>query len=667
MKKTYLFIASVLLCSTSFAQLFSDNFDSYAAGSYLGPQSTSWSTWSGTEGATEDVTITNNNANSAPNSIFLSSTAAAGGPQDVVLKFGQVYNNGIFTLQSDFYINPGRNAYFNVQGAATLGQIWALNVNMDANQISIDDGTTANLAVGNYSEATWFTLKIEANLTLHVWKAYVNNVLIGTWMNGVNTVSAADFYPVQNSAFYMDNVSFDHQTYTLPNLNAMVSSVDMGGEIAGQNVTPSVKILNAGSTAITSFDVNLNYNGVNYPSSVTGVNIASISTYTVNLPANVLAAGNLPYTATISNINGGNDDIAADNTLTGQINPVVPAVGKMVVGEEATGTWCQWCPRGTVFMDLFQTKYNPYWAGIAVHNGDPMTNTDYDAGMGALISGYPSAIVDRLPDVDPSGMSPDFFARLQTPPVATIVNGATWDPATRVLNVSVTSNFALPANSNYKAACVLTEDEVTGTGSGWNQANAYAGGNNGVMGGFEALSNPVPAATMVYNHVARAIAPSFNGMANSYPATVNAGESYTMQVSFTLPTDWDETKIHIIGMIIDPAGNIDNAGRATIAEAVTNGYVAGISEKPTICYLGGMSVYPNPASSAATVNLFIGKASNVSMKLVDFAGKVVSEKEYGSVQGNFQVNVNTSNLKSGVYIVELTADGQTTSKKLIIE
>ena len=667
MKKTTLFIASVFLCSQAFAQLFSDNFDSYAAGSYLGPQSTTWSTWSGAEGGAEDVTITNNNANSAPNSIYLASSAASGGPQDVVLKFGQTYNSGIFTLQSDFFINSGKNAYFNIQGSATIGQIWALNVNMDAGQVSIDDGNTPNLAVGSYTDATWFNLKIEANLTLHVWKAYINNVLIGTWMNGVNTVASADFFPVQNSQYFIDNVSFDHQTYTLPNLNAMISTVNMGGEIAGQNVTPSVTILNAGATAITSFNVNLNYNGVNYPTSVTGVNIASIGTYTVNLPANVLVAGNQTYTATISNINGGNDDIAVDNSLSGQIDPVVPAPGKMVVGEEATGTWCQWCPRGAVFMDLFQTKYDQYWAGIAVHNGDPMTNTDYDAGIGPLISGYPSAIVDRLPDVDPSGMSPDFFARLQTPPVATIVNGATWDAATRVLNVSVTSNFALAANGNYKAACVLTEDDVTGTGSGWNQSNAYAGGNNGVMGGFEALSNPVPAATMVYDHVARAIAPSFNGMANSYPSIVSAGDSYTMQVSFTLPADWDETKIHIIGMILDPSGKIDNAGRATIAEAVANGYVAGVSELPATDLTQVMTVYPNPASTAATVNLHIVQASSVSMKLIDFAGKVISEKAYGTVQGDYQINVNTSSFKAGVYFVEVTVNGQTTSKKLIIE
>jgi hypothetical protein len=380
-----------------------------------------------------------------------------------------------------------------------------------------------------------------------------------------------------------------------------------------------------------------------------------------------LVPGNQTYTATISNVNGGNDDIAGDNTLSGQINPVVPAVGKMVVGEEATGTWCQWCPRGAVFMDLFETKYDQYWAGIAVHNADPMTVTEYDAGMGGLISGYPSAVVDRLADVDPSGMTPDFFTRLQTAPVATMLNGATWDATTRVLNVSVTSNFSMVANSNYKAACVLTEDEVTGTGAGWSQSNAYAGGNNGVMGGFEALSNPVPAATMVYNHVARAISPSFNGMPNSYPATVNAGESYTMNVSFTLPADWDETKINIIGMIIDPTGKIENAGRATIAEAVTNGYVAGLTEMPVTDLTQVMTVYPNPASTAATVNLHIAQASNISMKLVDFAGKVMSDKAYGTVQGDYQINLNTSNFKAGVYFVELTVNGQTTSKKLIIE
>jgi hypothetical protein len=480
MKKIFLLSTMIGFSLTGFSQLFSDNFDSYAVGSYLGPQSLTWSTWSGTEGNAEDATINNMQSSSPSNSIYFASTAANGGPQDVVLKFGQLYNSGIFTLQKKLYVNTGKKGYYNIQGALTIGNLWALNVNLASGNLTIDDGATANLVSTNYPEATWFELKIVANLTLKVWKAYIDGVLVGTWTNGVNSVASTDFFPIQNAQFYVDDVSFDHQTYTLQNLNAMVSSINVGGNIASQLVTPTVKVLNAGVTAITSFDVDFNYNGTIYTQNVTGINLASLANYTVTMPSLTLAPGMNNVVATVYNVNGGVDNDPSDDSMTQSINPVVPAVGKMVVGEEGTGTWCQWCPRGAVFMDKFATDYDGFWAGIAVHNGDPMTVADYDAGIGALISGYPSALVDRGADGDPSGMSTDFFARLQIPPVAIINNGATWDATTRVLNVSVKATFALAATSSYKLACVLTEDDVTGTGSGYNQSNAYAGGGNGI-------------------------------------------------------------------------------------------------------------------------------------------------------------------------------------------
>ena len=52
----------------------------------------------------------------------------------------------------------------------------------------------------------------------------------------------------------------------------------------------------------------------------------------------------------------------------------------------------------------------------------------------------------------------------------------------------------------------LTEDGVRRVmTSGYNQVNAYAGNALGPMGGFESLPNPVPAAQMVYDHVARVL------------------------------------------------------------------------------------------------------------------------------------------------------------------
>lgn len=671
MKNKIILASALLVASSSYSQLFSDDFESYAAGSFLGPQSTSWSTWSGTEGGAEDVTITNNLASSGTNSIYLSSTASSGGPQDVVLDFGPVYNSGIFTFQSDFYVNSGKTGYFNFQASPTIGTTWALNVNFDAGDLYIDDGLTSNLAVSTYPEASWFTLKIEANLTLKVWKAYVNGNLIGTWINGVNALASTDFFPVTNSQFYIDDVSFDHQPYTLSVVNGMTAMVDMGGEIAGQTVTPKITIVNAGQTAINSFDVNLNYGGTNFPQSVSGVNIASTSNYAVTLAGLSLVAGNQPVIATISNVNGGTDDISSDDTLISSINPIVPATGKMVVSEEGTGTWCQWCPRGAVFMDQFNTKYSEFWAGIAVHNGDPMTVTDYDAAFGGLIAGYPSALVDRGTDVDPSGMTPDFFDRLQTPPVAVLTNGATWNSTTRELNVSVTADFALAANNNYKLACVLTEDGVTGTGSGYNQSNAYAGGGNGAMGGFESLGNPVPAAQMVYDHVARAIAPSFAGYANSFPATVAVGDQHTINFSFVLPATWDENQIHIIGMIIAPNGRIDNAGKATITEAVNNGFQSGSNAglyEPLASQLDEMvKIYPNPASTNATVSINLISESTIELNLLDATGKIISTKNYGNLSGAWDLNLNTSMLNSGIYLIQLEINGTKVTKRLIIE
>ena len=661
---TFLF-ATFCSFGISFGQLFSENFDSYSVGSYLGPQSTSWSTWSGTEGNAEDVTITNNSANSAPHSIYFSSTAATGGPQDVILKFGQVYNSGIFTFESDFYVNSGKTGYFNFQATQTVGQVWALNVNFDSGNLYVDDGITTNLVSASYPQATWFSLKIEANLTLHIWKAYLDGVLVGTWTNGINTLASTDFFPVLNSQFYVDDVMFNHVPYVLPTLNALVSNVALGGEIAGQTATPVISIQNGGATAINSFDVSLSYNSILYNSSVSSQNIASIANYNVTMPSFQLVPGNQTYTVVISNINGGNDDVAEDNTLSGSINPVVPAPGKMVIGEEATGTWCQWCPRGAVFMDQFETKYNQFWEGIAVHNGDPMTDVEYDSGIGAV--GFPSAIVDRGAEVDPSGMSPDFFARLQIPPVATLINGATWDPTSRILNVSVKADFALAANSSYKLACVLTEDAVTGTGSGYNQSNSYAGGGNGVMGGYELLPSSVPAAQMVYDHVARAIAPSFTGEANSFPATVLAGQSHTLNFSFTLPATWDENSINIIGLLLDPQGRIDNAGKATIAEAVANGYVAGLSTIYGENLEKMVTVYPNPASSKTTIHLNLESQASVVLSLLDVSGKVLSSKNYGSLNGSWNLDLNTSNYTAGVYFITVLIDGNKITKQLIIE
>ncbi len=670
MIKTTLFTGVLLVCTSAFSQLFSDNFDSYTNGA-LGPQSLQWTTWSGTEGGAEDGIVTTNQASSPTKSVYFNSTTSGGGPQDCVLKFGALYNSGIFTYESKFYVNTNKTAYFNFQGSQTIGSIWALNVNMANGLLTIDDGITPDLAMAPYSPATWFTLRIEANLTLGRWEAFVDGTSIGVWENGVNTLASVDFYPLQGSQFYVDDVLFDHTTYTLPSLNAAVSGLNMGGNIATQIVDPVITVMNAGSTTINSFDITLDYNGTPYTQNITGLNLASLASYTVNYSGIALVAGSNPAVATVSNINaGGADDDATDDIVTINVNPFVPAPGKMVVGEEATGTWCQWCPRGAVYMDMYEAKYDGFWAGIAVHNGDPMAVSMYDTGLNTLFTGYPSALVDRTNDVDPSGMATDFWARLQTPPAAFITNGAVWNPSTRVLDVSVSADFQIGANNTYKLACVLTEDGVTGT-TGYSQSNAYAGGSNGVMGGYESLPNPVPAAQMVYDHVARVIAPAFTGEPNSFPAVVNSGETHTLTFSFTLPASWNENNVNIVGLLIAPNGKIDNADKTTIPEAVTNGYVFGPAASVTEINADQVdntfNLYPNPTVGNAVVSLNLKSETNVEIVLRDMSGKLIKTRNFGKLFGGSNIELGTSELNSGVYFVEVILDNQKMTKRLIKE
>ncbi len=656
MKKITLLLSSLLMISSANAQIFSDNFDALNAGDYIGPTSPYWSTWSGALGGAEDAQATTAQASSAPNSVYFSSTGANGGPQDVLLDFGQQYTDGVFTFESKFFIDAGKNAYFNFQGTTTPGGTYTINCNMDGGMISIDNAS-AVVANGTYTDATWFTLRIEANLSTGRWQLYVDGNCSAVWNMPSATVASVDLYPINNSSFYIDDIMFDHVAYTPSALNATVAGFDMGGSIAGLNVNPTVTVANSGTTAITSFDVTIDYNGAQYTENVTGANITAGGSMDVVFTNTVpLVAGAMTATATISNINGGTDGDVSDNDACSQLDPVVPAPGKVVVGEEGTGTWCGWCPRGAVFMDKFEQEYGPYWAGIAVHNGDPMVVATYDAGIGALIGGYPSALVDRGPEVDPSSMSNQFFTRLQTAPTAVINNTYTWDATTRELVVTVTADFQSAATDQYKLACVLTEDGVTGTTSGYAQTNYYSGGSNGVMGGYELLANPVPAADMVYDHVARAIQPAFGGDANSFPATVNAGEQHSKTYTFVLPAEWNENNIHIIGMLIAPNGTIDNAGKLKFGSV-------GINE---INDLVSFRMYPNPTSTYTILDFELENESDVVVTVYDMTGKIVASRDYGQLSSS-TININTIEFETGVYLVELMVNNQKTVKRLIVE
>ena len=82
-----------------------------------------------------------------------------------------------------------------------------------------------------------------------------------------------------------------------------------------------------------------------------------------------------------------------NNSLSQTVTTVSFIPTKRVVFEEAGGTWCPWCPQGIVAMETLEQNYPLTAIPIAVHNGDIMTNTLYDASLD--MPTYPSARIDR--------------------------------------------------------------------------------------------------------------------------------------------------------------------------------------------------------------------------------------------------------------------------------
>jgi hypothetical protein len=124
-------------------------------------------------------------------------------------------------------------------------------------------------------------------------------------------------------------------------------------------------------------------------------------------------------------------------------------------------------------------------------------------------------------------------------------------------------------------------------------------------------------------------------------------------------------------LLIDPQGRIDNAGKATISEAVSNGFVngsnAGLFDNLTNQLDETIKIYPNPANAQTTISINLKDHSKLNINVLDASGKIMSSKYYGGLVGNWDINLDTTGFKAGIYFVEIECNDQKVTKRLVIE
>lgn len=79
------------------------------------------------------------------------------------------------------------------------------------------------------------------------------------------------------------------------------------------------------------------------------------------------------------------------------------------------------------------------------------------------------------------------------------------------------------------------------------------------------------------------------------------------------------------------------------------------------------SVYPNPANGSTNVSFNLKQAGNVAVSITNLLGQTVATVNPGKMAaGSNNVSLNLSNIKAGVYFVNVSVDGVNTTKKLTV-
>ena len=512
-------------------------------------------------------------------------------------------------------------------------------------------GSVGTVEVSTNGGTTWTTI-----FTLDPSAAWQNNLATNlSAYAGQNNVLVAFRHNDGNAwadGFAIDNVS----VYVPPANDAKINSIALNRYgVINTNSNLVLNVTNLGSSTISNLTVDWN-DGTSH-SQVINVSIAPFATLDVTHPTalNYTTAVEKTIAVNITAVNGGVDADVSNNTGSKLFNSLSQASPKKVVIEEGTGTWCQWCPRGAVAMEqMFQTHPNDF-IGIAVHNGDPMTVAAYEGG--ANFGGFPGCNVDRA--LLDQSVSSSLFENYYQQRIGLAVPAALSMTITGTTNKTIVANATFRtvfASANYRLGVIIIEDNVTGTAAGYNQSNAYSGGANGAMGGYESLPNPVPAANMVYDHVGRALLGGYSGQANSVPTTITDGLTATYTFNYTIPSTSNSANMSAVAILIDNAtGEIVNAEKTSLS-------AANVNELETI----GLNVYPNPASGVLNVSFEANNADFV-ITLTDLQGRVISSKEMANLNGTQLVTFSTEDIASGSYIVTVASNGTKTTKNVVVK
>ncbi|MCH5302716.1 MAG: C10 family peptidase, partial [Prevotella sp.] len=285
------------------------------------------------------------------------------------------------------------------------------------------------------------------------------------------------------------------------------------------------------------------------------------SKYTLTLPDNIQNVKNVQIVTLLIDTNTGEIINADRTTISGEFKEPTYFPRKIVM-EEATGTWCGYCPYGIAAIESMKEQYPDNFIAIAIHGEDEMTPTESYNPFLSMVNEYPTSHINRSYWYYPQ---PFNLNGMKDKGIAMIKAGAEFTAGNQVeINTETTFGFSNNGSTEYRIAYVVVEDNV----GPYQQANylsnpSAADNPNDLMNWWVHQGTSVET---IYNDVARTIY-DYDGIANQLPRTITEGETYKCSYTLTLPNNIkDAGNVKIVTLLLDTStGEIINADRTTIA------------------------------------------------------------------------------------------------------
>lgn len=230
--------------------------------------------------------------------------------------------------------------------------------------------------------------------------------------------------------------------------------------------------------------------------------------------------------------------------------------------------------------------------------------------------------------------------------VSNTVNGAADQNKT---NDSIGKSVTLPTVTGARAEMTFTQDQY-GSESTWNVVDE-TGATVASDGPFADLS-----ASGTLAHVK-----SF---------TLNPNKCYTLTVNDAYG-DGNNAGYGVGGFVLKVGGVAVVTSNGKFGSQALDNFksASSLTGVENVINQNSVSLYPNPTNGAATLAFNIVKAGNVSVQVVDLTGRVVATVANETMTaGARKVTINTDNLASGVYNVQVqTEEGNFTQRLSVVK